>query len=240
VRVTAANAGGSSSPVDSAPTTAVGANAYQAQVHNDQPAAYWKLDETSGSTFANSGTGGAGVLYGAGGFTVNSPSPVTGGKSVFLNGSSGELYALNHASLNISGDLTLEMWVDAVEMPNVNEYLICKNGGGYAINYCLYAHEYDFYYFAQGDSAGTGSGVGLSGPSLVLNSWKHVAITVSGNTVTQYVNGVQVAQATRTGAAAITTASLNVGMGFHGYVDEVAVYSSALTQSRLQAHYNAG
>jgi len=87
-----------------------GRHAYADEVIADAPLAYWRLDETSGTT-ANDAIGSNHGTY-TGGVTLNQPGiPSTGRPSVSLNGSSGYVNIPHHASLSITGDLTVEAWV---------------------------------------------------------------------------------------------------------------------------------
>jgi hypothetical protein len=74
-----------------------------------------------------------------------------------------------------------------------------------------------------------------------------VAVTYDGTNVRVYLNGTlqDTTASSRTvpnGTAAMAIGDYPPGGGaaFNGRIDEVAVYTSALTQTRIQAHYNAG
>src|SRR5262249_600897 len=88
----------------------------------------------------------------------------------------------------------------------------------------------------------------LQGGSIPLNTWTHVAMTfdAASGQFTLYVNGRQVASATSPGV--ITATSRNVLIGredsflprpFNGLIDEVAIYSRALSASEIQGIYSA-
>src|SRR5205807_5731550 len=88
----------------------------------------------------------------------------------------------------------------------------------------------------------------LQAPSgtVVAGQTYHVVGTYDGTTRRLYVNGAEVATGALTGAATATTnplymASWNGGAEvLKGTIDEVAVYSTALTAARVSAHYAAG
>ena len=80
-----------------------------------------------------------------------------------------------------------------------------------------------------------------------LNQWSHLACTYDRQTVHLYVNGVQVDSAAAT--QAIPTASTNLVIGkedgftdrnFDGLMDEVEIFSRALSDSEIQAIFDAG
>ena len=74
----------------------------------------------------------------------------------------------------------------------------------------------------------------------------HVVGTFGGATQRLFVNGVQSASASLTGAIATNANALNVGSWsgwdefFKGTVDEAAVYSVALSATQVANHYSAG
>ena len=85
------------------------------------------------------------------------------------------------------------------------------------------------------------------GPSIVLNQWTHLVGTYDGTTLRLYVNGALVSSNTVT-YTPNTTRPLRVAAGrtessaqylLPGRVDEVAVYGSALSAARVQAHFIA-
>jgi hypothetical protein len=83
---------------------------------------------------------------------------------------------------------------------------------------------------------------GLSGTAVTaLNAWTHLASTYDGTTLRLYVNGVQAATKAVTGAIKVSTGVLRIGGNgtwndewFSGLIDEVRVYSRALTAAQIQ------
>jgi len=82
---------------------------------------------------------------------------------------------------------------------------------------------------------------------VTAGDWYHVAVTYDGNVGRLFVNGVKVREETL-GAFTLATGSgydLNIGRRpgiayFTGRIDEPAVYSTALSATRVLAHYDAG
>ena len=96
---------------------------------------------------------------------------------------------------------------------------------------------------------GSGSTVGwnLTGGTANLDEWSHIVGVWDGTTAKLYVNGVDTG-AVNTGAggyAASTTATFSVGSYDDGatacnsFLDEVAFYPSALSDTQIQAHFAA-
>jgi hypothetical protein len=84
-----------------------------------------------------------------------------------------------------------------------------------------------------------------SNSSFTLNAWTHEAMTWNGTTLRLFVNGVQVASRTTTGALAPSTGPLRLGGDsvrnewFSGRIDEVRVYARPLTAAEITADMNA-
>jgi hypothetical protein len=64
-------------------------------------------------------------------------------------------------------------------------------------------------------------------------AWVHVAAVKSANTITLYVNGPYETEGTM--SMALTLNNLTIGYLFTGSIDEVRVYSRALSQNEIQA-----
>ena len=87
----------------------------------------------------------------------------------------------------------------------------------------------------------TGSDLYANGPSaLPVGQWSHLAMTYDSTTLRVYVNGTEVATRSRSGTIATTAGALRIGGNeiwgeyFSGLIDEVRVYSTALTAAQIQ------
>ena len=159
--------------------------------------------------------------------------------SVEFDGGNDYINAGNDSSLNISGDITLSAWVKQRVQNNYGAIFSKRQVGG-SMNYQLIMKN------------GTGAiGLGHSGgswfydsTSLPTGSWYHVAATVSSGTIQLYVNGEE--KDSTTGATITgTTQDLIIGatLGynyFDGLMDELAIFSSALSSTQIATMYNSG
>ena len=97
--------------------------------------------------------------------------------------------------------------------------------------------------------SGMGPAESWCGPAnspLPLNVYSHVVATYDGATMRCYINGTQVDSWASTRSISAHTQPMHVGdfsdfgSAFDGQIDEVAIYGTALSVARIQAHYAAG
>ena len=86
--------------------------------------------------------------------------------------------------------------------------------------------------------------VPTSGPTVSLNVWTNVAVTMNNQSVAFYINGKLAQTGTLTSTPNIQNGRLLVGCTdtaptrcFTGYIDDVRVYSQAMTASEIQRVY---
>src|SRR5256714_1109567 len=105
------------------------AKTYTATVLADHPVAYWRMDETTGSTMADmSGNANNGHYVGI--YTLGQPGALAGG-AVAFDGQSGAASVMNSPSLQVN-TVTIEMWIKKHTDTEYGVY-VAKNvvpGGG--------------------------------------------------------------------------------------------------------------
>jgi hypothetical protein len=138
---------------------------------------------------------------------------------------------------------TLDLWVNIRAFGSGDESFFAGYGtfGSDNETYQLGANANATVFFSQW-------GQSIAGPALATGTWYNVAVTSEGNSETLYLNGQSVA----TGSLPISTpANTQLYMGtipgglgttriLDGEVDQVYVYSTALTQAEIQQLYLAG
>jgi YD repeat-containing protein len=218
---------------------------YPAAVAGDSPVRYWRLSELSGQSAADySGNcrfaafnGGAGraptpLINDVGGAVTN-PAPAATSVAASPDGLPGGATAR-----------TVEVWEQASSSSN-------------AMALVTYGTNSTAQYF--GFNVLPNNGLSVDGYNVNVNltspmaledgNWHQLAVTYDGNlTITMFVDGQSIGSGTLTSAlaTAIPGEGLWIGQGadsaspFTGSVGEVSVYGSALSASRIQAHYTAG
>jgi concanavalin A-like lectin/glucanase superfamily protein len=218
---------------------------YQQTVLADNPVMYLRLNETVGTTAADtSGNGHAGTYTGA--WTLGVAAGGTGlGTAISSAGATGIFVDIpSSAALDITGDVTLEAWINTTQSGG-SQYIMSKGQTDASHG------SYGMYLDLNGKIVFTCTEVSLvlTGTSAhSLNTWYHIACTRSGNTWTIYTNGV--ADGTTSNAQAISATARNYRISgvveqagtffpFTGAIDEVAVYNTALSAAAIAAHYAA-
>ncbi len=195
----------------------------------------WGFDEPSGTTAADaSGHGYAGAIDG--------PLRTTGGKfggALSFDGVNDWVTVPDADALDLTTGMTMEAWVRPTAVGALWRTVMFKEQPGSLI-YALYAGD------GKGKPATdvfTTADKGLSGTTATpLNAWTHLAATYDGANLRIYVNGVQAATKAVTGSIRASTGLLRIGGNgiwndewFAGLIDEVRLYSRALTATEIQA-----
>jgi hypothetical protein len=148
------------------------------------------------------------------------------------------------ASLDLTTGMTLSAWVFPTSATGAVWRTAVLKEAGAAESYSLYARTDAGGGVPQSYVAAGGIN-GVSGTSaLAANAWSHLAVTYSGSALTLYVNGAAVANRALTGPIAASAGALRIGGNaiwgefFLGRIDEVRVYSHALTVAQIQTDMN--
>ncbi|MBP1964876.1 LamG-like jellyroll fold domain-containing protein [Paenibacillus aceris] len=197
--------------------------------------AHWKLDEGSGTTAADSsGNGNTGTL-------VNNPAWAGkfGGALSFTGGSRVEINS--SATLNKSGDETVSMWFKTSQSANGTVSIFRQDKRFTALQ--LTSGQARAAYWINGLSGYKA----LTFPWIYNdNNWHHYVASYDQTTgLKVYVDGNLVASsATNLGALPTVTnkivlgASESGGEAYNGLLDEISVFSGALTQAQVMQLMN--
>lgn len=220
--------------------------------------AYYRFNEGSGTTAANSCTNTSGINGTLTNGAAWAASPIQfGGNALQFNGSSNYVELMNRINI-ASSDFTIEAWVYPTST---------ATGMLFAQDVCGDAEQQFRFYtnnskvnFDLSDAAALGASYSFQLPSTAnsvpLNTWTHIAITRSANNYTLYINGLSNAT-TSTGANTINNQSgadankrlrigarggVSGGCGlnyFAGRIDEVRFWNVARTGTQVQQNYSA-
>ena len=210
----------------------------------DNLISYWKLDESSGNAADSSGN--AYTLTNQGTMTY-AAAKINNGAVISPTGSK-FLKRTDALGMDANGNRSFSFWFNATSLtgttdlfglniPSTSPYLqwvVSVSSTAMQVNrgkMCV-ANEYMTY------TAGTSTG-----------TWYHVVVTWDGTTLTLYRNGTSVATATPTGSGSTACGSDTFDIGanpsaettlFDGLIDEVGIWSRALSASEVTSLYNGG
>lgn len=197
---------------------------------------YWKLDETTGTTAADSSGNGNAGTYNSSGVTHSTslPSTLSGDvRSLLLDGSTGyvALGTTNFPANNAPQSMSL--WFKGTAVTGTNQNMIALiNGGGASANQ-LGFRDLNLVLWSYGGAALVSTAAPTDG------AWHQVIYTYDGVTDSLYLDGVVKATSTtavhQTGAPAsafLGTYAPNAEM-WNGSLDDVRVYSRALTAGEI-------
>ncbi len=214
---------------------------YAGTVHSDSPTRYYRLGETSGKVAADV-SGNCLPGYYRSSATHDASGAITGDSdgAASLAGSGGDVMGSTSGLPVGANARTMEGWFKyagaSVAQP-IAEYGSVSN-------------RFELVYVNGSIEVYNGNKGAVDGTppySVIDGAWHYFAATYDGATsVSIYLDGQQIRQGNFTGAltdtadAPLTVGSDTYGNSLNGSVDEVAIYSTALSAARINAHWQAG
>lgn len=200
---------------------------------------YWKLDESSGnaadSVGSNTGTV-TNISYGAA--KINNGATGNGSTSLINFGSS--------TGLKLAGDLTITFWFKI--NTNQDGYVFSRTRGTspFGMYLAYYASSTTNFSLGIYNSAG-GSVFATSGTVLSTGTWYFYAGRISGTSMSCSINAGTPGTATFSGTRATfdgDTAAFarptDSAVDFAGMLDEIGIWSRALSDAEITSLYNGG
>jgi hypothetical protein len=228
--------------------------AFPSAIMSNAPIAYWRLNETNGTTAADSmgsfnATYGSAVEQGIAG-----PCPanflgfeVTNTAVEFFNGVNNSWLTMPALNLN-TNTVSITAWIYPIGAQAAYTGLVFCRSGSTTAGMNLNSAGTDLGYTWNNDSGSWGWNSGVQPP---LNRWSFVALVVQPSGATVYlINTNGMLSATNalshpnqafSGAGTIGTDSYaSTARVFNGTMDEVAVFNRALTPAQIRQLYDNG
>lgn len=220
--------------------------AAQIEIVTDGLVSFWSFDSSSivGGTVKDLWGENHGVMEG-------DPEITTGkiNQALSFDGEASYVEVDHHESLNLKDAITIECWFLLKGNSTENEYpRVVSKGQSTTANgaYSIWVRD---------TRAPTDIGfrsVTLTPndirseavPSYDDNGWHHVVVTYDGSTGKLFVDGTNLADIPVSGDIAQTDEPLQIGNGnderhFNGAIDEVRIYSRAITEAEILQNYSA-
>lgn len=218
-------------------TVPAGVNMASPDNHMDGPLIWYKLDETSGTSAFNSGSGYTGTL-------MNGPVWDSGancklGGCLTLNGTNHYINIIGTEALTSAGPFTVMGWVKSTATSSTATGIVTKLDTTYR-GWALVL-EGTSYRVAYGTSDGS-FGVVVMGT--IDTNWHHLALTYDGATLRSYQDGNL--RNTRTVTLGTNNHTIKVGPYYTNpwsssparNIDDIRIYNRVLTTSEINAYYN--
>lgn len=237
-------------PTSFTPTVTGTSSAYTAAIKADHPKNYWRLGEGSGNTVLD--WGGVNDAVGRAGVSRNTPGAIGQDQntaSTFDGTANGFVAA--QASEAPSNVVSLEAWIKTTTTRGGKLLGFGNRNTGDSTSYDrhLYLDNTGRVFFG----AYQGAARTINSPSPVNDgAWHHLVATLGPDGMRLYVDGSPVASRTDTTAGQAYTGYWRIGGDtltswpsaptsryLAAAIDEVAVYPSVLSPSRISAHYAA-
>jgi RHS repeat-associated protein len=210
---------------------------YRQVVLIDNPAAYWRLGDIAGTTATDSASTHAGTLHGTitlgqGGAAWNDSD-----YAEKFDGTSGYISA-SIAAIAAGAAYTVEAWAKQASSTGSQVVVSFSQGASTGMLW-LNAGLPTF-------RIGTASlFTEFAAATAISAGWHHLVATYDGVSARLYVDGQLAAGPTAVSSASTSTTLWIASQGgttsfFNGTLDEVALYSQALSMTRVQTHFVAG
>ena len=225
---------------------------YEREVWKDNPVAYWRLND-SGATAVDETGVYPGTYVG---------SPASGQGAIVGNGAkvfdTGKYISVNDADeFTPTAALTVELWAKAsstaAQSVLISKYDSGANQRSWSLGTDATNKKRLVVTLSSTAATFTGVQVVTNSDVLVDGQWVHIAFVFYSGTLAIYASGASISYSTITGTSiplslANNTSPTFIGSGilsgaatppFVGSIDEVAVYNTALSPTRIAAHYAA-
>ncbi|MFC1769237.1 DUF2341 domain-containing protein [Nanoarchaeota archaeon] len=154
------------------------------------------------------------------------------GSAVVFDGVDDFLNCTNDTSLNFTGNITIEAWINTKTIGKLRQRIVGKKNAfafGISLDEVIFTGPHDNE---------------TVGANLQPNKWHHVAVTIDNINSSFYVDGVLNINQSYTDTLSTSNEPLTVGDAkqwseeeFNGTIDEVRIYNRVLSPSEIQENY---
>jgi hypothetical protein len=204
------------------------------------PISYYKLDESSGnasdSVGSNTGTNNNTVIFSAG--KINNGADFNGTNQSFSLGTS--------STLNPSTTLSINAWFKTTDNTVFQCVMSRDTVSSIGVDRCYGLYVLSGKLYGEVFSSSTASTI-TGGTTLANNTWYMVTMVQNGTDLRIYLNGTSDATPVSS-AITLFTATINTYIGargnstgyMKGSLDEIGLWSTALSSTEVTELYNGG
>jgi hypothetical protein len=225
---------------------------YSAAVLADHPLAYYRLDESSGTSAHDFSGNGRDAIY-RNGVGLRIPGALeSADTAAAFDGRDDYIQVPGPWGGAGWREVTIEAWVNVIATSNDIQAIVISPDAGQFVHFQMSNAVFTYFNVIYPDILLPVI------PESPLFQWRHVVLVGKSGESRIYVNGqlmgpggpgfppvtitdpiTQIAQASEVRIGGNYFGAFGSGRFFHGNIDEVAIYDHALSQSRVLAHYNA-
>ncbi len=162
--------------------------------------------------------------------------------AVLFDGAQSGLIAPNVAATNTASE-SISFWIKVTALPVTGEAYVLSHGG-WQERWKISLPSHGKPVFSTKNAAGVNVDMDSDSVPLPVGVWRHVVMTHDGISNSIYINGVLKKSVAAAGALGTTTKPLGMGYDpidvtnyFKGALDDVTLYSVALTATQVAALY---
>lgn len=161
---------------------------------------------------------------------------------IFSPASSSKIEVTDPSSLEFATDFSIFIWFYRTTNAAGNLRIISKGADGTEAGFGMWASDTQIFTAVQGTSART---ISNAVNHLGLNTWNHAVLVRSGSSQLTYLNGVLADSITSSSGSTAGGANFLIGslysnnaLAHSGYLDDAAIFSSAIDSANIYNYYN--
>jgi RHS repeat-associated protein len=219
-------------------------NPYSTTVPTDGASPYFRLGETSGSSFLSTPSGFTGTWTGSPTLNVTGALNGDSNGAAKLNGSSQYGSVPNATAFNKSNNFTVELWIKRSGTTGTLQAIAGKplTATTKSENYAIWLTTGNKVEFQVG-AGNKSQTLDSSGTITDTSNWHYIVATFASGVMKLYVDdGTPTTVTASFTSAGTNTSTFDIGRAgttnyYNGSVDELALYPSVLTSAQVNTHY---
>ena len=202
----------------------------------------WKLDETVGSTAADSSLlGNNGTYQGGVSLAASSPVPGSGALAAVFDGTNGHVPVPNESEYDVTGPISVAAWINVASFTKARQAILTKGNSAWRLSRRGRTNFIQFVCSGLNPNQVNGT------KNVNDGGWHHLVGVYDGSSLTLYVDGVVDGSVSSSGSIAMNNYDVEIGgndqasgLEFHGAIYDARVYSRALCPAEVQALSSGG